>query len=210
MPLAPSALRVTYCLVVVPPASPLLGLPRCTTPVVASVCLTASALKQRKPKASKQALIRLYISSISAALLMASIEAQISAAFAADAPKTQFVRPTDADAWGGSTDKKPPSKRDSAQQQQQQQPPPPPVRIFKQLVRLVHPTQHRLVQHQVNRLACHQQWISRFGCLQPRCLSLSALAGCRRGSASSPAGGPCALLLAASSFQAYAVRVRFL
>ena len=37
---------------------------------------------------------------------MASIEAQISAAFAADAPKTQFVRPTDADAWGGSTDKK--------------------------------------------------------------------------------------------------------
>ena len=70
------------------------------------MCLTASALKQRKPKASKQALIRLYISSISAALLMASIEAQISAAFAADAPKTQFVRPTDADAWGGSTDKK--------------------------------------------------------------------------------------------------------
>ena len=38
---------------------------------------------------------------IAAALLMASIEAQISAAFAADAPKTQFVRPTDADAWGG-------------------------------------------------------------------------------------------------------------
>ena len=37
---------------------------------------------------------------------MASIEAQISAAFAADAPKTQFVRPNDADAWGGSTDKK--------------------------------------------------------------------------------------------------------
>ena len=107
MPLAPSALRVTYCLVVVPPASPLLGLPRCTTPVVASVCLTAScASNSASLIASKQALIRLYISSISAALLMASIEAQISAAFAADAPKTQFVRPTDADAWGGSTDKK--------------------------------------------------------------------------------------------------------
>ena len=107
MPLAPSALRVTYCLVVVPPASPLLGLPRCTTPVVASVCLTAScASGSASLIASKQALIRLYISSISAALLMASIEAQISAAFAADAPKTQFVRPTDADAWGGSTDKK--------------------------------------------------------------------------------------------------------
>ena len=37
---------------------------------------------------------------------MASIEAQISAAFAADAPQTQFVKPTDSDAWGGETGKK--------------------------------------------------------------------------------------------------------
>ena len=39
------------------------------------------------------------------AALMASIEAQISAAFAADAPQTQFVKPTDSDAWGGETGK---------------------------------------------------------------------------------------------------------
>ena len=70
------------------------------------MCFYVDSAQTAQAYRGKQALIRLYISSISAALLMASIEAQISAAFAADAPKTQFVRPTDADAWGGSTDKK--------------------------------------------------------------------------------------------------------